>query len=550
MGKIRKLPPEVISKIAAGQVVDRPASVVKELVENSLDAGAENIKVEIENAGKGSIKVIDDGCGMSEDDVNNCFLSHSTSKILKMDDLDAIRSLGFRGEALHSISSVSDVTIKSRLSVQDFGNMVSLSHGKVSKSRPVGMPVGTIVSVKNLFAELPARRKFLKSDQTEINHIVSVIMRKALAYPSIGFRLSVDGDLVLNYRKNQLMSVRLQQVLGKLSYTKLVEVFLEDIHVKVSGYVAVPQYLRRSKKKQFLYVNRRDVFMRKVTEYVCRGYGPLMDSSLMPVYVLFIDTPWDLVDVNIHPKKSEVHFVNESRVMDVVQRAVKQSLQKNDFTFVKEGFSSLKNLYVVRDLEKPEALKDNNFENVIQLHNMYLVTQTDSGVLFIDQHAAHERILYEELLHAYSRAYKKDTSLLPTPVTLELSSDERRVFEQYEQSFNDLGFAVEIFGKSAVKISKAPSVLVDRNISNIFLNVLDDLCDDLVPSDVDVRAKRALSYVACRSAIKSGDSLTRTQISGLLSKLANSTVSYACPHGRPLKIEIPLGEVNKMFERQ
>jgi len=550
MGKILQLPTKIVSKIAAGQVIERPSSVVKELVENSIDAKAKNIRIELKKSGKQKIRVIDDGEGMDKDDISRCFEPHSTSKLLKIADLNCIKSQGFRGEALSSVVSVAEIEIKSRILEDEFGYLVSVVSGKSSKVLPVGTPVGTTVTVTNLFSTIPARKKFLKSDQTELNHIMDVVLEKAVAFPEIGFKLFSNDDLILNFLKNQTLPVRASNVLGESMFSKLLE-FSEDVpHIFVSGYISLPQYSRRTSKKQFVFVNNRNVKDKKLLEAIRRGYGSLLNSQFYPVVILNIKLPAEMVDVNVHPRKEEIGFVNESEILRVVETAVKNVLQKNDLTNVRDGFSSLENLYVSKDLGKPGVLKDSGFDKVFQLHNLYLVLQNQNGMLIVDQHAAHERIIYEELLVEYESEYKKSSVEMKRGVVLNLSADELGVVRQNQATFQKLGFEMEDFGKGAIKITKIPKILANRNIESLFLQILDDLFEERSASGVDEKTKQVLSYVACRSAIKAGDVLTKEQIAALLVKLSKTNVEYVCPHGRPLKVEIPLKEIDRMFERK
>lgn len=553
MGKIKKLPEGLISKIAAGQVIEKASSVVKELVENSIDADATRIIIEVEDAGLKKIRVIDNGYGMEREDVKKCLDRHVTSKISTLDDLLTIESMGFRGEALASIAAVSKITVKSKVEGEVGGTVITETGGKRKKVSSAGVPVGTEVIVEGLFYKVPARKKFLKSDQIELRHIVDVVTNAALAFPLIGFQLMHNERELINLPPNQSLNNRVYSLLGATTFNNFALMSYANLNYTVNGFISKPQFSSKSRRKQKVFVNRRRVRNGLITSAVEDAYGNLLGSRTFPIFILFLELPPSLVDVNVHPRKEEVGFHEEEAIFEAINTAVKGTLQREDLTFVKRGFSLPDEFFYDTELlpkdSKGGLLKDVGVD-VLQIHNTYLITQTERGVLIVDQHAAHERVLYEQLLEAFeSKIGEKYSEPLSESITFELSVSDSELLRMSNDTFTKLGFEIDDFGKNIFKLSAVPRVLKETNAVSLINEIIGEIIEQKAIEVASVRAKQILSHTACRSAIKSGTPLNSFEISDLLEKLSKTKTEYTCPHGRPVKVEIPLEEFNRMFKR-
>lgn len=548
MGKINLLPDNVVSKIAAGEVVQGPANVVKELIDNSLDADATRIKIYIENAGLKKIKVIDDGIGISKEDLLKAFHPHSTSKLSDISDLESILTLGFRGEALNSIGSVSTATLSSRTFASTSGYKIINFGGEVSSLEHYGMPEGTEVTVENLFYNVPARKKFLKSASIEFSKITQVVSSLAVAYPQVGFDLYHNSKQVLVLPPNQSFEDRVSEVFGDTFMQGLIPVKLSHPHITITGYISRPQDSTRSRNNQHLVINNRPVIEKTIANKIHATYGNLLEAKSQPSFVLLYKFAPELVDVNVHPRKDEVRLISSSLVLELTEEAVLTTLQKHNLTYIKQGFKQA-NAYILNESSIDNYSAEVSLENILQVHNLYLIQQTSNGIILYDQHAAHERILYEQFLEIFEKGRTASSVELSTSEILNLAPQDFNLMLDYLSVLEELGFKLEEFGKNTFKITHAPELLIDRNLSELILNVLDEITNDTFPKLVDDRTKRALSYFACRSAIKAGDYLTPTQRTNLLKDLASTNTNYTCPHGRPVKVEVSLTDLEKMFKR-
>lgn len=579
MGKIKILPENVANKIAAGEVVERPASVVKELVENSLDAQVSQIKVEVESGGIKKILVIDDGTGMDKEDIQKCFLRHGTSKIFQEEDLLSIKSLGFRGEALSSIAAVSKMKIKSKVEKETAGTLLELEAGETKKISSAGMPTGTSIEVSDLFFNVPARRKFLKSSPTEFRHIIDIITTHSLACENIGFVLKHNGKLVFSLEKNLSREEKIKELLGEEVFRNLLAVFFSHPHLKIEGFVSKPSLTAQASYKQFTFVNKRGVKDRVIAAAVKEAYGTLLPAKTYPIFFLYLTLPYEMVDVNVHPRKEEVKFVNSQFIFQSVKAAVSQALVRGDLTpslqRVTRGPTRLgqvrppkprdynKERAVVgeKELEKElkfykellpweEELKVRVAEEILQVHNLYLIKPTEEGILIVDQHAAHERILYEKLIESFKSEKKENISqALLLPLTVELSFSEAEILRENLKTLTRLGFEIEEFGRNSFKINSVPNILKAHDIVSLITEVIEDLGQERPPKEVDEKSLRTIVFLACRSAIKAGDPLSKEECRDLLEKLEETKTKYTCPHGRPVKVIISLAELQKMFKR-
>ena len=560
MPKIKLLSPNVIAKTAAGEVVERPASVVKELIENALDADASQLKIEITDSGFTKIKLTDNGCGMDKADILECFKHHTTSKLFSEEDLLAIKQFGFRGEALSSIASVSRLTIMSRTAKDAVGNSVELEGGELKRVSSVGMPKGTIVEVSDLFFNTPARKKFLKTAQTEFRAITDCVVTYGLAFTNVGICLIHNKKLLLDLPCNQTLHERASTILGKSMFTHMLDFSHEDNFFKLNGFISRPQISSTTKNNQYIFVNNRCVSNDTLSLAVRDAFGSLLEPRSHPAVILFFNLPYDLVDVNVHPRKEQISFYNESAVYDFVRKATQLALEAHDLTYSTDIFGNdllnkkaLPYLFnSLKDSVEPWNVytTEKDFADVLQLDTLYLVTQTAKGLLIVDQHAAHERILYEQFLAAFEeRANLGESVQLKKPLIVDLSLQDSDLLKENLITLIKLGFELEEFGVNTFKLYTLPKVLSGSDILSLLHNVLTDLKQGKAPSNITEKSLKTVSYLACRSATKGGEYLSLKERTELLKKLYETKSNYTCPHGRPVRIEISLRELAQMFKR-
>ncbi len=564
MRKIQQLPHHVIAKIAAGEVIERPIYAVKELVENSLDAGATSINVSIEESGLKRISVTDNGEGMGPEDLQESPKSHTTSKISNADELAHIRTLGFRGEALSSIAAISNMTINSRVSSNSAGASITVKNGKIDKILPIGMPVGTTVTVEQLFHTLPARKKFLKSARTEFRHIIDLMTSYALSYPEIHFALTHNNKPIFDLPATKDPMHRIEKLLGKDIFSSLLPVSFNDSHISITGFLAKPSLTTRTPSKQFLFVNNRLVSDKGISAVVKSAYGTFLPSNIYPICLLYFSLPFEMVDVNVHPRKEYVRFVDTPLLHGAIIQAVKQVLSRYDLTPFSSSFNSLflgdavgsTESYAGRLLKEkklPWELSVTNtadYTTIVQIHNLYLFVGTENGFFLIDQHAAHERILYEELLVEFQNEKKKQAVFhFPKPGVVDLSLSETELLLEHVEFFQNIGWEIEHFKGTTFVIRSLPVLFQDRDYVVLIKEFLEDLQQEKVYEDSDVISKKMIAYLACHGAVKAGDSLTKKQAKELVEQLAKTPHNATCPHGRPTKVAIELEKINKMFGR-
>jgi DNA mismatch repair protein MutL len=588
--KIKILPEDLTNKIAAGEVVDRPASVVKELVENAVDAGATEITVIIKEGGKALIQVVDNGSGMSQADLRLAFQRHATSKIFSYDDLVNIQTLGFRGEALASIASVAHVEAKSALPGESSGYAVTIEGGVMQRIAAAAGQPGTAISVKHLFYNTPARRKFLRAASTEYRQILTVLNRFYLAYPEIQFTLVNEGELVLEL-KPQSQPERVAAVLGARIQKNLIPISNEG-EISISGFIGNQDTMRSSRGDQYLFFNRRYFSNKSLNYAAISAYGDILPRGYFPVYMIFISMPPEHADVNVHPTKMEIKFANEALVFSTVRGAIKRALTSHA---VAPELSKIKNLEkpafpsavnveprqdkfdfsartspvsVNKEAENilaptsfvhpddqhgptfaPPAQRNKEiFErtNVWQIHNKYIVSQIKSGLIIIDQHVAHERILYEQALDNFERRQPASQQLL-FPQVVELSAEDYSLLLDIIPFLERIGFIIKAFGKNTVVVEGVPSGLRIHNDEKMLLEILDQFKREKKDS-VDLRDNVAKSF-ACHSAIKAGEPLSLEAMNALIDQLFATREPYFCPHGRPVIITLSLEELDRRFRR-
>jgi DNA mismatch repair protein MutL len=560
--RIHLLSQTIADRIAAGEVVERPSSVVKELVENALDAGATEIAVDVQGAGAVLIRVADDGSGIYPDDLRLAVRRFATSKISEAGDLSAVQTLGFRGEALPSIAAVSHLEVTSAVRGGDGGRRIRVRGGEIEGEETVGAPPGTVVTVRHLFFNTPARRKFLKSPAREFGLIVDALQRLALIHPDVGFRLTHEGDEVLRYPAGTPAD-RAGTVLGERVMAQTLPVAQTINSVVVGGWLGRPELARGTRRQQFLSVNRRPIQSRMLSAAIEQACEQIVPAGRHPVYVITLVLPPDAVDVNVHPRKIEVRFDDDHRVYTAVNRAVRETLRAAQLlrpvvmaasaAVLLPSALPLDNVPVtgtqVREAEVPPRGRLPAMRLLGQLHRTYLLAQSDAGLIVIDQHAAHERVLYEKILAARRR--ESDTSqFLITPQTLALSPGEFALYQQYADVLRDLGFDLEPFGGRTVLLRGMPQIAAAGSAEQLLRDLLMQGADDLRLDAADSLLERLTITTACRSAVRAGDTLSPEQMVHLLNDLAATEDPFTCFHGRPTMVTLPLEQVERWFLRR
>ncbi|HVL70170.1 MAG TPA: DNA mismatch repair endonuclease MutL [Vicinamibacterales bacterium] len=603
MARIHRLPLHLANQIAAGEVVERPASVVKELVENALDAGARRITVTMELGGKKLLRVEDDGDGMSAEDARLAIERHATSKIATSEDLGAIRTLGFRGEALPSIASVSHFTLRTRARGEATGTEVRVHGGAVASVREIGAPEGTCIEVADLFYNLPARRKFLKSDTAEATQISRLVTQMALGYPSVGFSLTSANRRLLECPPAASLAERFFQLFGERP--DLIEVRKEAAGLKIQGYIAALGDQGPIRGPQNVFVNRRIVKDRTIAHAISEAYSVATIKERSPEVHLFIEIPPDRVDVNVHPTKAEVRFLEQSLVHEVLRRALGDALGQGrapELQFTpfaprpsepqpmsipgvlsgavvgnrwapQEFISTRREIPVFAGqpprssdglegatstaVTSPESLDTDvlppgrEIRPMIplgQFRDTFIIAVDDEGIAIVDQHVAHERVLFELVMEKLT-AGRLESQRLLTPMIIELSPAQRQALAQHRETLDRFGMEIEEFGGDALHLSAVPAILEPSECEA----AVRALADDLEGLDRGSRAEDALRRIAatmaCHAAVKANYPLTLEKMRYILEELRRTAYSSVCPHGRPVVLRITRREVEKNFQR-
>lgn len=589
--KIQLLPPNLVDQIAAGEVVERPASVVKELIENAIDAGAENIDISIEDGGHKLIQIDDDGCGMNSRELEISFQRHATSKIKSNDDLLKVTSMGFRGEALPSIASISEVFIRTANNNLQ-GNESKISGGEVQFTRPAPRPQGTTFQVRDIFYNVPARKKFLKKKEVEARHIYQMVRKYMLGYPEIGFTYNQNGE-----EKKRLTSESLEEriisVMGKSYKNNVLPIRYTKGRYNVSGFVGNLNLVKKRRGEQFIFLNGRAIQDKLLNSAVMSSYKTVLSRGEFPFFLVNIEMPQEGIDVNVHPAKLEVRFQDEWRVYHVIKAAV--SLVMKDILNVIPDlqFSSNFNKYAGRSKESdwlkfkpaepsfipdevPPHQKDGNDfdiapgtqqnfiervnqisasgekelpivgETFWQIHNKYILTEIKGGLIIIDQHVAHERVLFEKAVLAMSGKGFSSQALL-FPVTIKFQPEEYARFPEIVSYLEKIGFQMREFGENTIIVEGVPSDISQGVEEKVIREVLEFYCEhEYMKSEVlDLIA----ATYSCKAAIKAGDSLNPPEMKVLIDQLFHTEHPYYCPHGRPIIVNLGIEELDKRFER-
>jgi len=553
---IRVLSPDVVSKIAAGEVIERPASVVKELIENSLDSGASEIAVEARGGGVELIRVSDNGSGIPASELELAFRRHATSKIGALDDLEKVSSLGFRGEALPSIAAVAEVEVLTQSSSDEVGTYVSLKQGEVVSREGRARPRGTTVTVNRLFRYFPARLKFLKSVSTESSHISHLLSQYALAFPEVRFRLVFGGRTSFRTTGSGDLREVAGQVYGPESVRSMLEVERKDAQVGVRGLASSPALARSNRNSLSFFVNRRWVrspLLARATEEAYRG---LLMEGRHPIAVINLSLPAGELDVNIHPAKAQVKFSQEQAVFAAVRRAVEEALARTPiarpraapFTPVSGQWQSPR---MVMDTEpvfvvsRLPAMELPLLRVVGQVANTYIIAEGPDGLYLIDQHAAHERILYDRILAQWAQKEVEVQGLLQ-PITLELTPGEEETLKAGREVLASFGFAIEPFGDRSYLIRSIPALMAGANVVEMVGALLDDLAVKEGPAAWEEKIAHSLS---CHGSIRAGQQMSNDEMRELIKQLEQTKQPRTCPHGRPTMMHLSSHQLEKEFGR-
>ena len=626
MPRIEQLSASVVNKIAAGEVIERPASAVKELMENSLDAGAKRVDVTIEHGGTELIRIADDGCGIEPEDMPLAIASHATSKIRSAEQLFHVETLGFRGEALASIAEVSHFLMRSRPPQHDCGTEMVVHGGTAQEVQPCGCPPGTIIEIRNLFFNTPVRKKFLRTTQTEFGHISETFTRLALAHPDVHFTLKHGTRLVHDLPPSPDLRERIQVFFGAEIADQLIDVESENDQVTLRGYVGNPRFSRSNNRMQYLFLNGRYIRDKALQHALGEAYRGLLLTGRYPITFLRMSMPPEMVDVNVHPTKLEVRFQDSGRIYSQLLGTLRQKFLTTDLTAVYQPPGQGGEAAAAEDGGSADALREelvawakgavrhgadeagddrriqtdfdldfrsdrraplqltpidrsafgsghpplpqvtppvkpapaeesrgeenhtNGSKRAIQLHNRYLITETDEGMAVIDQHALHERILYEELREK-ALARRLEVQRLLVPETLNLSPQEFAAVTAATETLKQIGVEVESFGGETLLVRSYPAILGRRKPTEIVREIVDQLMTDGKNLEKRDLLDELLHMMSCKAAIKAGDRLSTEEIDALLELRHLCQDSHHCPHGRPTSLVFTKEELDRRFQR-
>ena len=639
MPAVRRLPESIAQKIAAGEVVTRPESVVKELLENALDAEARHITVILKDAGRTLIQVVDDGVGMSREDARTSIERHATSKLVTFDDLERIVTYGFRGEALAAIAAVSQFEMRTRLARQELGTLVEVEGSILRKCESIACDEGTSISVRNLFFNMPARRKFMKSEATEFKHVVDTVTKAALSHIDVHFIFVADGDMIFDLPAEVPLPERIEQIFGSRLRGALLPIESVSPELHVTGFVGAPSFVKRVRTEQFFFVNNRPIVSRSLSYAVASAYEHLVEKGAFPSAFLYITIDPAHIDVNVHPQKLEIKFEDERGVMEVVRRAMQDTLARATQASATEGalapnmampdamnagldrahmrfpdyaknplhkkedavegtvepkhsdgstrvekaggngvengngLGTLERLFGAKpeDLFRgkqvetlpgtspvavshppaertgiaAEVLKDRPI--LWQLHNKYIFSQIKSGLMIVDQHVAHERILYERALRSMEDNHPASQQLL-FPQHLDLPARDMALVRELLPELERIGFQIRFFGGSSIIIDGIPADVHPGREQGILHEILEGYEESGELKATPTRDRLAATF-ACKAAIKAGDKLSQEEMNVLIEKLFETQMPYVCPHGRPIVIKLALDELDRRFGR-
>ena len=595
MGNIVLLDDLTINQIAAGEVIERPANVVKELVENSIDAGSTAITIEIKHGGKSLIKIIDNGKGILREDIPNAIERHATSKIKSIEDLEKTYTMGFRGEALASIASISKLTIISKTEQDELGFKVVTEAGDIVEAEEVGAKIGTTMIVENLFFNTPVRYKFLKQDATEFKFIKEWVQRVALVNLNISFKLISDGKQVFQSNGNGNIRDLIYVLYGKETSENLIDVDYKEENIHITGVIGNTLMARDSRKDQIVYLNKRNIRNQVLTSSADQAFkGGGTGIGKFGFFILNLEMPADYYDINVHPTKMEVRFKNESEIYRVFYHAIKSAILskdflgnneqeekkedyvQNEFKFLTSHFgreSGVINRVSIKDEKdnnglgigekrtitvNEEKTESQDGQELIKrekqrkvdyiykgiLFRTYIVVEIGDEIYLIDQHAAHERLLYEKIKANYKSNIKTNSQMMLIPEVYDLTHKEIEFVKNNIEMFQNIGFDIELFGENSVKINGIPDIDYRVNSKNVFLDTLDEMITNERSTSKDVE-ERFIATVACKAAVKANMDLTPQEVDNLIQNLLVLKNPYTCPHGRPTTIKFSKDEIAK-----
>ena len=566
MSKIVLLSPDVSQKIAAGEVIERPFSAVKELVENSLDAGASDIKTELQSGGKRLIRVTDDGQGMNREDARLCFERHSTSKISRVNDLDRIATLGFRGEALPSISAVSRIILKTSDGKGEKGTLIEREGEEVIQVSDIAFPKGTSVEVRDLFFNLPARKKFLRSERAELSWITRYMTHVSLAYPGVRFSLVHGKRHVFDYPSVKTLKERIFQVYGKSLLEHLMEVDHEEEGRRLYGFASVPPSGRRDRTHQLFFVNRRLVKDRNLQAGLNQAYRGFLEKDQFSEAFLFLSCPYEDVDINVHPAKAEIRFTDPHAFFQIILHSIEKAMLKKQGIKevypasesakgrlrIEEGMRERSFLSPERkqeawtDVLPPPEKEERVFPRILgQYQDTYIIASSEDGIFIIDQHNAHERVLFEKY-QDIDKKKKWPQKLALFPVLFELSPSQVLSLEGNQAVLEDAGFRVEAMSGRSISLKEFPDLFKEKEAKEIFLSLLEDIKGDKIKD----KKMKLLATMACKTAVKAGQPLSFEKMSYLVEELFKTSNSSLCPHGRPVMVKIERKEIERGLKRE
>lgn len=560
MNRIKPLDAKVVALIAAGEVIHQPVNVVKELVENSLDAQAKNITIVLENSGLEKIEVIDDGRGIHPEDLPLALSPHATSKLQNLDDFALLETQGFRGEALASMTQVAAVTVASRQAANEAGFMIKSNETKV---KPLGMPVGTRVIVESLFANTPVRQEFLQKSTTEVRKVLELINAIALAHPQVGFTLKHGDRTLLEYQANQSFIERTQTVFGPEDFSQMIPVNYQTETTTIIGFLSQPSLWTKRPGKQYLFVNKRPIKHAKLQKYLHTLITQEQVNKYYPLYNLQLNLSPQEIDVNIHPQKAKIDFYNLDQTQNHLDLALKPLITSRPVTYsspqemqlyVSDKTGSYRVHKFRRGLMREYTQTSQQTAHVTgeiqQLANLYLLAPTTNGLLMVDQHALHERLLFDDLKATYlDKQAQLAQDHLAVKLVFDLPPDETLLLEESLDSLKQLGITITPFSDTSYQITQVPAILGDHDILQLVKEILYAAAHDET-LEVDSQTEALLASMACRMAVKAGDYLEPSKRVELVEQLLTEQHPGTCPHGRPVAIKISLSELERLFKRR
>ena len=592
--EIRRLPENLINQIAAGEVVERPASALKELIENSIDANATQIDIVLNDGGKSLISVSDNGIGIEKNHIILAVERHATSK-LPTNDLNKIEFLGFRGEALPSIAAVSQLNIQTKSNKSEDAWALDVVAGKFDDIYPSPRQLGTIISVKNLFFATPARLKFLKSSNLERSYCHQIVLKQALVNPKIGFRLQADGKELLNIKpeseigSDEYFLNRIRNILGKSFADEAIKInnsktLKNQDFVKINGFIGLPTLNKSNYSQQYLFINGRSIQDRNLSGAIRAAYRDTLPKGRFPIFCLYIDVPPEFIDVNVHPGKTEVRFEDNAIIRSLIVGSIsrelnihssqtsselsKQAIEKfhtyneikvnENYEKVESFFSKNDFLPSVKPVNENNDLQDQRLDDqdedfplgvaLAQFSKNYIISRNSQGIVIVDQHAAHERLVLEKMKAAReNKSVEKQILLLPEVINLDPTPLE--IILENVELLSEIGFDIEPFGEGMIIVREVPSLLGDADIKQIIIDLGDDLSSSGMPTSYNAKIDLILGNIACHRSVRSGRVLNENEMNQLLREMENTPNSGQCNHGRPTSISLSLKDIEKLFNR-